>query len=226
MQVKNMETEIEKSFTLKWPLRQQKLLGNQEKFINTMVGFLVKNPDASIAVYPMLYTEKEKEHILFFEAKKKYFLFKEGKKGDAFDEDDSLKVDNMSVKDSLMVNYLNKNFNGNMLFTIQEKCTRYIGSAVVENRFKQLTKEREDAFLFFFKKKEVANRVRFNTVESTIPYNGFSFYKIVYKGEFPEAIIQAYRKMNELNDEVPRKKFKEDRKKAKADLKEQSKIRK
>jgi hypothetical protein len=32
--------------------------------------------------------------------------------------------------------------------------------------------------------------------------------------------------MNELNDEAPRKKFKEDRKKAKADLKKQSKIRK
>jgi hypothetical protein len=226
MKVKNMEIEIEKSLTLKWTLRQQKLLGNQEKFINAMVGFLVKNPDASIVVYPIFYNEKEKEHILFFEAKKKYFLFSEGKNSSAFDESDSLRVDNLSVKDSIFVHYLNKNFNGNMLFTIQEKCTRYIGSALVETRFKQLIKEREAAFLFLFKNKGVENRVRFNPVESTIPYNGFSFYKIVYKGEFPEAIIQAYRKMNELNDEAPRKKFKEDRKKAKADLKKQSKIRK
>ena len=213
MQVKNIETEIEKSLTLKWTVRQHSLLPNQEKFVNAMVDFLIKNPEASIAVYPIQYAEKEKEHILFFEAKKKYFLLSEDKNAPFLSEDDSLKVDKMSVKDSLFVHYLNKKVSGNMLFTIQEKCNKFIGSAIVNAKFKQLNKEREDAFVLDFKKKGVQNRVKIYTGENNIPYNGFSFYKIVYKGEIPKALLKAYRKMNELNDEAPRKKFKNDRKK-------------
>jgi hypothetical protein len=30
-----------------------------------------------------------------------------------------------------------------------------------------------------------------------VPYNGFSFYKIVYKGEIPESLKKAYSQMNE-----------------------------
>jgi hypothetical protein len=213
MQVKNIETEIEKSLTLKWTVRQHSLLPNQEKFVNAMVDFLIKNPEASIAVYPIQYAEKEKEHILFFEAKKKYFLLSEDKNAPFLSEDDSLKVDKMSVKDSLFVHYLNKKVSGNMLFTIQEKCNKFIGSAIVNAKFKQLNKEREDAFMFDFKKNGVQNCVKMSIGENNIPYNGFSFYKIAYKGEIPEALLKAYRKMNELNDEAPRKKFKNDRKK-------------
>ena len=55
-------------------------------------------------------------------------------------------------------------------------------------------------------------RIKISTGENVIPYNGFSFYKIEYKGEFPESIIKAYRQMNELNDEAPRKKFQKERK--------------
>jgi hypothetical protein len=213
MQVKNMEAEIEKSHSLKWTMRQHSLLPNQEKFVNAIVEFLIKNPEASIAVYPIEYAEKEKEHILFFEAKKKYFLLLKDKNAPFLSEDDSLKVDKMSVKDSLFVHYLNKKVSGKMLFTIQEKCNKVIGSAIVNAKFKQLNKEREDAFVLDFKKKGVQNRVKIYTGENNIPYNGFSFYKIVYKGEIPKALLKAYRKMNELNDEAPRKKFKNDRKK-------------
>ena len=102
-----------------------------------------------------------------------------------------------------------------MLFTIQDKCNRFVGSAIVNAKFKQLNKEREDAFMFYFKKKDVDDHVKIYTGENIIPYNGFSFYKIEYKGEFPESLIKAYQKMNELNDEAPRKEFKKDRKKKK-----------
>ena len=51
MEVKNVETEIEKSLTLKWKMRQNSLLPDQEKFIEKMADFLVKNPDASITVF-------------------------------------------------------------------------------------------------------------------------------------------------------------------------------
>jgi hypothetical protein len=48
--------------------------------------------------------------------------------------------------------------------------------------------------------------------QNVIPYNGFSFYKIVYQGEFPESLIKAYQKMNDLNDEELRNKYEMERK--------------
>jgi hypothetical protein len=211
--VKNIENEIEKSLALQWEMRQSSLLPNQEKFVNKMIDFLTNNSEASIAVYPMQYAEKEKEYILFFEAKKKYFL--SSKKGDAqfLSEEDSLKVDKMSAKDSLFVHYLNKQFVDTIPFTIQEKCNNYIGSALINAKFKQLNKEREEAFMRLFTKKAVENRVKFYTGENKIPYDGFSFYKIVYKGELPKYLIKAYQEMNDLNNAVPRKGVKKEREK-------------
>ena len=153
--VKNVETEIEKSITLKWEMRHNSLLPAQEKFIEKMADFLVKNPEASITVYPQQYSIKEKEYILFFEAKKKYFLVTNNKNAQSFNEEDSIKVDKMSVKDSLFVHYLNKQINDSLVFTIQEKCTRIIDSAIINTRFEQLNKERERAFITYFKKREV-----------------------------------------------------------------------
>lgn len=209
-EVKNLESTIEKSLTLKWNLRQKSLLSSQEKFVNEMVDFLKDNPDASISVYPILYADREKENILFFEARKKYFLL--SKNEHLLSEDDSDLVNNLSVRDSSFVRYLNKQVGGNMMFTIQEKCNKYVGPALVDSKFKQLNKEREDALIAVFKKKSVDNQVKFYPGENTIPYNGFSFFKIVYKGEFPKAILKAYQKMNEFNDVAPRKKYKKERK--------------
>jgi len=78
--------------------------------------------------------------------------------------------------------------------------------------FEQLNEARESAFITYFKKREVEKRVKISTGENIIPYNGFSFYKIEYKGEFPEYLIKAYQQMNELNNEAPRKKFRKERK--------------
>ena len=165
----------------------------------------------------MQYAEKEKEYIRFFEAKKKYFLLSKGKNALALSESDSLKVDKMSVKDCSFVQYLNKQVNDTLLFTIQEKCNNFIGSAIINDKFKQLNKEREDAFMLPFKKKAVENRVKIYTGENNIPYNGFSFYKIVYKGERPESLIKAYQQINELNNVAPRKRFEKEREKNKKD---------
>ena len=62
--------------------------------------------------------------------------------------------------------------------------------------------------------------MKFLKSENVIPYNGFSFYKIEYKGEFPESLLKAYQKMNELDNEIPRKKFEKERKKNGSQLKE------
>ena len=211
--VKNIENEIEKSLSLQWAMRQNSLLPNQEKFINQMVDFLVNNPESSIDVYPFQYADKEKEYIRFFEAKKKYFLLSKDKNAQFLSEDDSLKVDKMSAKDSLFVHFLNKQFIDTIPFTIQEKCSNFIGSAIINAKFKQLNKEREDAFMVYFQNKAVENRVKIFAGENNIPYNGFSFFKIEYSGEFPESLIRAYQEMNELNNAAPRKRFVKEREK-------------
>jgi hypothetical protein len=212
-QVKNTENEIEKSLTFKWEMRQHSLLPNQEKFVNKMADFLVKTPDANIDIYPVSYTEKEKEHILFFEAKKKYFLLSKSKNARFLNNNDSLRVDKMSVKDVHFVQYLSKLPGDSMLFSIQEKCSNYIGASIIKDKFSQLNLKREEAFLLPFKKKSVETRVKFNLIENSVPYNGFSFYKIVYKGELPKSLIKACHEMDELNNVAPRKKFEKEREK-------------
>lgn len=212
MEVKNVETEIEKSLTLKWQMRSASLLNGQEQFIKKICKFLADNPSASIFVHPERYSIKEKEYILLFEAKKKYFLSINANNVKSFSEDDSLEVNEMSIKDSLFVRYLNRQVNDSLAFTIQSKCAKIIDSAYVNKKFKQLNSEREKVFISYFEKKKIKKQVKFSTPENTIPYNGFSFYKIEYKREFPEFLMKAYRQMHELNDLAPRKRFKKERK--------------
>ena len=56
-----------------------------------------------------------------------------------------LRLNNMSVKDSLFVLYLNRHIKDSLVFTIQEKCTMIIDSSSVNAKFNQLIKERETA---------------------------------------------------------------------------------
>lgn len=218
MEVKSTETEIEKSLTLKWALRGSSLSNEQERFIKRMADFLVENPDATIAVSPHLYSVKEKEHILLFEAKKKYFLATDSKTETYFSREDAEKVEKMSVKNAAFVDYLNKYTADSMLFTVQDKCSRFLGGKIVEAKYNQLNRERETAFIAYFKDANVEKRITISADQNVIPYNGFSFYKIVYKGEFPEKLMDAYKKMNELNDKSPRNLFKKQRRKYKSVL--------
>ena len=217
MEVKKSETEIEKSLSLKWQPSQSLLHQQQEKFVKSMVDFLIQNPKASISVAPMQYDEKEKEHIAFFEAKKKYFISANNKTGNP-DEADSMKIEKLSVKDPKVVNYLNKMLNDSLLFTIQDKCEKLIGKAKINAFYERLNKDRQQDFLRLFKEKELESRIRILPGESSIPYNGFSFYKIIYHGEFSKALLKAYQKMNEFDNEAPRKKFKKERKESKSSV--------
>ena len=149
---------------------------------------------------------------MFFEAKKKYFLVLNNKNIGSFTEADSERVDKMSVKDSLFVHYLSKQVSDTMMFTIQEQSNNFLGSAMINAKFNLLNKAREDAFMFDFKKKGVESRVKIYPGENNIPYNGFSFYKITYKGELPKSLIKAYFKMNELNNKAYRQRYKQEQK--------------
>ena len=67
-------------------------------------------------------------------------------------------------------------------------------------------------FISYFKEKNLEKQVRFTPDENIIPYNGFSYYKLVYN-KFPEDLVKAYEKMNELNNETPRKEYKKEHQK-------------
>jgi hypothetical protein len=129
----------------------------------------------------------------------------------ALSKEDEEKIDHMSVKDSLFVDYLNHHLKDSLVFTIQQKCYSIIDSSHVNQQFRKLLTKREESFLDNFKKYKVDDRVKMAKSELVVPYNGFSFYKIDYKGEYPENLIKAYKQINDLNSKSPRKKFKEER---------------
>lgn len=215
MEVKHTELEIEKSLTLKWQMRVSSLTKNQEKFIERIADFLVKNPNASITVSPQQYSVKEKEYIMLYEAKKKFYMTTEDKNESDFSREDAATVEKMSIKDARFVRYLNTHTADSMLFTSQDKCSKLLGVKIIETVYNKLNRDRKVAFLAYFKDKNIETRIKISSDQNVIPYNGFSYYKIQYKGEFPEDLMKAYRKMNEINNEAPRKIFKKERKKYK-----------
>jgi len=212
IKLRTAEDEIENSLTLVWGMRQHELRNKQKHFIKKMAEFLDKNKTTSITVYSNEYEAKEKEQILFFEAKKKYFLSTRGK-GEAFTNEDSARINKMSIKDAAFMHLLKKGRGAGdtLMFTIQDKCNFYLSSNLVNSEYKKLIKERDRAFKEFFVKNGTADRVKFHSNNDSIPYNGFSRYKIVYHGPIPEALQRAYQEMHELNNETPRKKYTGDR---------------
>ena len=167
-----------------------------------MRDFLKKNPKASVSVYPLVYALKEKEHILFYEAKKKYFLAGNKRKAGDYSEDDSLLVVKMSIKDSLFIKCLDKHCDALRVFTVQEKCKVFVGNARVDKKFNELLKQREIAFKLFFKENETNKRVKIHPSKYIIPFNGFSYFKLKYNNDSPEALTSAYEKRDELKKDA------------------------
>jgi hypothetical protein len=91
-----------------------------------------------------------------------------------------------------------------------------VGTSLVNTKFSQLNKIRKDVFIAYFKEKGINSKVTFKLAQNNIPYDGFSFYKIEYKGELPDFLLKAYKQMDELNNQNPREKYIKDRKKIKA----------
>ena len=213
LEVKKVENDIEKLLTLKWGMRESTLPRIERRFVRQMVAFLTDNPTASIDVYPQLFSQKEKEYILFFEAKKKFYLETNKKTAAEFSEKDSTKVDRMSVKDTLFVAYLNQHINRKTTFTIQDKCAKWIGLDIVNAKFNQLNAARTTTFMAYFDKEDVKKRLRLHESKDVVPYNGFTLYKIAYVGLSPKTLTEAYEKLKKLNEESPRKEFEQKRQK-------------
>jgi hypothetical protein len=207
LEVKNTETKIEKSLTLDWPTRRTHLKEPEDKYAHKIADFLKKNKDAAITVKPNTYEQREKEYILFFEAKKRFFMVNNNGKNGPISEKDSLKIDKMSTKDPAFLKYLNKKIKDSLVYTRQEKCRRLIGEDFVNKKYDELLKDRKEDFLNYFRKDKAENRVEILANENIIPFNGFSYYKIDYKGEIPKSLEKAYKSLQELNTNPPREKY-------------------
>src|SRR6478609_862416 len=140
MEVKGMETEIEKSLTVKWEMRQHELTSHQKRFVRRISTFLKDNPAATLVVQPFEYASKEGEYILFYETKKKFFLLDRENKKD-FNEKDSMEVNMMSVKDPVLVRHISKHLSDTVMFTLHEKCINFVGKDIVNNQMKRLINE-------------------------------------------------------------------------------------
>ncbi len=212
-EVKYAENEIEKSMMIRWDKRKSILESSQEEFVEKMAEFLKDHEDVSITVSPLVYEEKEKEYILFFEAKKQFYEFANKIKNKDLKEGDTTNIEKISVKDSTFIRYLDSRANSKHLFTIQDKCRQIVSSEVVNNRLSELLKARKQVFLAYFKRDNLQGRVKMLGNINKIPYNGFSVYKINYKGKVPDDLLEAYRDINQFDNENPRKKYKELREK-------------
>lgn len=210
IKVSSVENEIKNSLNVNWEMQKSSLSNKQESSLSKIADFLEDNPEASLSIYPKSYAEKEKEYILFYEAKKKYFQLKN--KNSVLSEEDSLTIDKLSIKDPEFVQFLDKQINDTMMFTIQEKCNAFLNSTIVTTKFNQLQKQRESLFRSYFMKNGTDKRIKILSNENTVPYNGFSYYKINYKGDIPESLISAYMKLNDMDNKIPRKKYLKERK--------------
>ncbi|MDI1235429.1 MAG: DUF748 domain-containing protein [bacterium] len=207
IEVKNTETEIEKSLAMKWEMNQSSVNKFQDKFMQSLAEYLAQNAEATITIRPMTYDAKEKENILFFEAKKRYFLYLNKIKSQTITEKDSMDILKLSTKDPGFMKFLDSHAKDSMLFTIQDKCYSLVGTSKVNKKFNQLLKLREQAFLSYFKENNTTKQVKMLTSKNDIPYNGYSFFKIDYSGNKPEALIEAYEKLDAFNSESPRKQY-------------------
>jgi len=211
--VKSTQRIADKSIILQWEIKRDDFSPVEKKFVRKIAEFLSKYPAGRISVHPVEYAQREKEFILFFEAKKKYYLLTRNKQYNEFDKKDSTYVERMSNKDSLFVKYLNRHVATSLMFTIQEKCSAFVGESLINAKYSRLVKDRESQFMSYFKSEGVANRVKLYPSKNEVPYNGLSYYQVDYNGDnMPEELRTAYDEMNEINGGIFRKKYKELRK--------------
>jgi hypothetical protein len=206
--LRHAENEVENALNLKWSMRQRELNGEQIDFVQALAKYLKMNPSAGITVFAQDYALKEKEQILFFEAKKKYFLSTTGE-GKVFSSGDSMTVNKMSVKDPAFMQTLKKGSGAGdtLMFTIQDKCRYYVGKADVDAIYKRLLKERQDHFRQYFIATGTISRMNFHSSTDSVPYNGFSGYKITYRGVAPPSVQRAYESMHTFDSKRMRKKY-------------------
>lgn len=204
---KTVENTVEKTLAIKWELRRCDLLEDQEKHLQEIAAFMARYPQAQIQITSTEYQAKEKEYILLYEARKKYYLDTHHRTLTSYTPDDSIQVDQMSVKDSAFVHYLSHQSGIELLYSVQEKAEHLLGKDLISFRYAQLSQARRDKFLSYFKANGTAGRVKFVKTRDIIPFDGYSVYKIEYQGKTPPELIEAYDKLVALNHIDPRLRY-------------------
>lgn len=211
--VKNVETEIEKSLSISWELKENKLMDDSKIFLEKVALHLKENKDYKIVLTSMPHEEKEKEYIMMFQAKKRFLKHKGIIGGDVMSEDDSTLVDELSIKDSTFCKYIKDRVQDPLVFTVHERCEILLGASNINAMYKKLLHDRHKSVRSYFKIVGVSNQVKFATATShKIPYDGFSIYKLEYEGDVPADLIEAFQDINSLNMHSPRDKYSAKRK--------------
>lgn len=201
--VKSQKVEVENHQIFRWQMHQNQLSDGQRKFMDKVAKFLEGNKDASVYVAPVMYTTKEREHLMYYEAKKKYYLMANNLSVSKYSEEDSILVEKMSVKDSMFVKTIDKNIKGSdMMFTLLEKCAHWLDTTQVNAKLSKLSADRKKSFMSAFKEEGVAQRVKFSAQKTEIPRIGSSYYKISYDGDIPDQLRKALDNLDEDVEKV------------------------
>jgi hypothetical protein len=195
--IREKEYDVDKFQLFLWSPRQTELTGEQVKYVKDLKQFLKRNKEATLTVAPVLYSGREKEHTLFYLAKKKYYMQVNKMKASAFTEADSVAVDKLSIKDGGFINALDKSIDSSyLLFTVQEKCARWVDSSAVKTAFQAMEKRRIAAFKAAFEDDELVSRIQFKPMKSDVPTTGFSYFQIDYSVDIPEKLRTALDKVD------------------------------
>ncbi len=211
LKVKNVEQKLEKNFTVKWGMIESQFTKKQSNFLQKIAKFLKENPQTKIRFEPMIYVSKEKEYIIYYEAKKKFYMSTYNLK--SITSADSIKIFRMSNRDTSFVQYIKEKNTNPEAYSVYHYAKSIVDSKVVDKHYADLLKQREANVRSYFQAEGVENQISVAAAKSTIPVNGFSYYLIEYKGDYPYEVIDAYYKMNDLNNKISRRDYKKERKK-------------
>jgi hypothetical protein len=186
--------------------------GDQSAFMKELNHALKDDHDLKISITPFEFRSSEFENALFFEAKKLYYLDLKGKPESGFDLNDSIFVEGLSVKDPLFMQYLEKHAPSSLYPTRQEACLLLTGESRINNKLEDLRNARRKNFLDLFDE-DLRTRISFAPIESGIPFNGFSEYRVSYNKNIPDSLTEEYQKLADKNEKKHKRRERRDNEK-------------
>lgn len=203
-EVREVEEEVENFLRISWKPLSAKLSDDDRKFAERMARFLSDHPEARLEVQPVVYMDLEMQYLSEYLSAKKYALQKGRWKGE-----DSLRLVQELRGDSDFVKAIDQ---FQHVYSTKQNMMRYAGLRQVHQHYRQLQEVRKQEFLSAFGEGTARNRVTFLKHKDRMPFNGFSEYRISYKGNIPEDLRTAFEELQHYNDRSPRDRFKRFRK--------------
>ena len=118
----------------------EKQVSNLDKVSKVLEG----KPDMKVDLMQVSNDIEEAEFLAVFEMKKQYYNLQAT---DSLNEKDRVRIDSLSVKDSLFANFVTqKTNNTNPLLSVQEKCVQFVGKEKLMQKVSEF-KQRRNEFL-------------------------------------------------------------------------------